>query len=222
MDYLNLIEDSVDRWNQWRLEHPQMMPDLSGANLSQNYLFEANLSGTNLSGANLSRACLIGADLSRANLTGADLHGAYMDKANLLYANLKQARLTGASLRESNLSYADLFETEVSEADLEMANLSGTCLVVNISATQQISSAPADAANQEFAIRESIIRESAIKQAMIEKINRLSPARKHHAFQAGLLYLTKPTPSQCSIPKFSPSFSDRFSQPSEPRNELKS
>ncbi len=76
MNYVQLIEDSVESWNGWRLDHPDLRPNLSGANLSRDYLFEANLSDADLMGADLSHACLIGANLSRSNLSGANLCGA--------------------------------------------------------------------------------------------------------------------------------------------------
>lgn len=117
MDYLRLIKCSVTQWNQWRLKHPNRLPDLSGADLSQTFLFEANLSGINLSGANLSRACLIGADLSRANLSRANLSRAY----------LSEATLSGA-----NLSCADLSEVQVTDVDFEGANLAGTYLALDV------------------------------------------------------------------------------------------
>ena len=179
MNYQALIEYSVDQWNQWRIEYPNSRPDLSGVDLSQDYLFEANLSGTNLSGANLSRACLIGANLSRANLSGANLRGAYLSRANLLYANLRQAQLTGASLRETNLSNADLFEAEVADADLALANLTGTCLAVSIGSLKPIIASSAEDT------AEAIGR---LKKAPIS-----DPQPEFHS---GLLYLPTPQPDR--------------------------
>ncbi len=189
MNYQALIEYSVDQWNQWRIEHPHLRPDLSGANLSQDYLFEANLSGTNLAGANLSRACLIGANLSRANLSGANLCGAYLSRANLLYANLRQAQLVGASLRETNLSNADLFEAEIVDADLALANLSGTCLAIS-------------ARSLELIFQPSP-KETAEKSARLE----IASTSDHYTmFQSGIFYLPKPQPDRWLKPP-------RFIQP---------
>jgi len=71
MDYgesrnLELLEQGVGKWNQWRKEHPEINTDLRGA-----ILIGANLGGANLSGANLSEADLRVADFSGANLSGA-------------------------------------------------------------------------------------------------------------------------------------------------------
>jgi hypothetical protein len=60
----------VSAWNQWRSEHPEIIPDLRVANL-------------------------VGADLSDANMRGADL-----SEANLGMANLSDADLHGANLRD--------------------------------------------------------------------------------------------------------------------------
>ncbi len=113
MNYQHLIECGVTQWNQWRSQHPNQQPNLSGLNLQRSYLFEVNLMGSNLSGVDLRRACLIGANLSQANLSGANLRGAYLSDANL---------------REANLSNADLTGAQMTNADLLRANLLGTCL----------------------------------------------------------------------------------------------
>jgi hypothetical protein len=44
--YLDILKQGVERWNQWREEHPVIEPDLSGADLR----------GSNLNHANLNRA----------------------------------------------------------------------------------------------------------------------------------------------------------------------
>src|SRR3954464_8450092 len=75
-EHVALLKQGVDVWNAWRLENPDVSPDLSEANLFGANLFGANLSGTNLSKANLSGANLSGARLTGANLSGANLSGA--------------------------------------------------------------------------------------------------------------------------------------------------
>ncbi len=52
-EHLDLLKKGVEVWNQWREEHPEIEPDLSGANLEG-----ARLSGAHLERARLSRACL--------------------------------------------------------------------------------------------------------------------------------------------------------------------
>jgi uncharacterized protein YjbI with pentapeptide repeats len=93
-EHVALLKKGVDAWNAWRVENPDIPPDLSKANLH-----EANLHEANLHEANLSRANLSGADLLGANLSGADLLGANLSGANFFRADLSGANLSGAELR---------------------------------------------------------------------------------------------------------------------------
>lgn len=65
-DHVKKLNEGVAAWNVWRNENPDIVPDLSGANLS----------GARLSGIDLSYADLRGIDLSYADLSNADLRGA--------------------------------------------------------------------------------------------------------------------------------------------------
>src|SRR5579862_8078341 len=83
---LDLLKQNVHTWNQWRQEHPDIRPDLSGSDLAWACLSNADLSGVDLSGvdltwADLYRANLVKADLSKANLSGADLSGTHLCRA---------------------------------------------------------------------------------------------------------------------------------------------
>jgi uncharacterized protein YjbI with pentapeptide repeats len=88
-DHLDKLREGVNAWNHWRQDHPQIIPDLSGAELT-------------------------GADLQRANLTGANLRD-----ASLLRANLKEASFDGADLRGANLAEASLSGTSFDDAITE-------------------------------------------------------------------------------------------------------
>ena len=92
------ILKSAEAWNKWREDNPDIVPDLSGADLSR----------ADLHGANLSRA-----DLREANLHEADLHGANLRKADLREANLRGANLHGANLRGANLREANLRKADL-------------------------------------------------------------------------------------------------------------
>lgn len=161
LDPLEMLNQGVAAWNQWREKNPDVIPDLSeisfykddligadfkrtnlrrslmdGALLSGVNFCEADLSGASLSGshlnaANFSMAILSNADLSQADLRLADLSLASLDKADLSEADLTGAHLVMADLREANLTGADL-----SYADLAGANLLETDLSsVNLSGT---------------------------------------------------------------------------------------
>ena len=56
-----LLEEGISTWNTWREEHPDIHPDLSGADLREADFRDgnftgANLQGTDLRGANCSHA----------------------------------------------------------------------------------------------------------------------------------------------------------------------
>jgi uncharacterized protein YjbI with pentapeptide repeats len=95
---------------------------LAGADLSDAYLYYADLRGANLDGANLNKANLRRANLRRANLFEADLRGANLSEANLIGANLFYADLSDANLRFADLSGANLRGANLSSANLISAN----------------------------------------------------------------------------------------------------
>ncbi|NER82345.1 MAG: pentapeptide repeat-containing protein [Leptolyngbya sp. SIO1D8] len=131
--HLEILNQGVEAWNQWREENPKLKPDLSRANLHNANLSYANLSEVNLRGANLNLANLRYAKLSKANLSntnpfeanlsGADLKGANLSGTNLSYANLSETNLRGANLRSASLIYTDLRNADLFEADLFEADL---------------------------------------------------------------------------------------------------
>jgi hypothetical protein len=123
-EHVALLKQGVDAWNKWRAENPNVVPDLSGANLNGG----ANLSKANLNGAYLSQAHLYGTNLIDANLIAANLIDAKFIDANLSGADLRGARLNGANLLKANLSGANLIEANLSRALLPRANLSGANL----------------------------------------------------------------------------------------------
>ncbi len=149
-EHIKLLKQRIELWNQWRIEHPQIVPDLSGAelskaNLNRANLNQANLNQTNLSGASLSYASLRDADLRGANLSGAsfsgtDLSNTQIDGKTAIHAkwrlvwtivnqgargkNLRAIDLRGANLRNTDLRGADLSRADLSEAELTKADLS--------------------------------------------------------------------------------------------------
>ena len=49
--HLEVLTRGINDWNEWRREHPEMTPNLSGAVLNR-----ANLSGANLTEADLTQS----------------------------------------------------------------------------------------------------------------------------------------------------------------------
>ncbi len=119
-EHLNILKQGVNAWNQWRQENPNVIPDLSRANL-----YGARLSDINFFLANLSEADLRGADLFGARLYAANLERAKLWGAHLVGANLSIARLGGAELRSAKLESANLCGADLSGADLRKADLTG-------------------------------------------------------------------------------------------------
>ncbi|QBD77597.1 hypothetical protein EPA93_17000 [Ktedonosporobacter rubrisoli] len=105
--HVDLLRHGQEEWNIWRLQNPEIRPNLSYANLQQMDLSKYNLAKTNLSHTNLSGTVLImanlrDADLHNANLTRADFRGSHLKKANLSNALLHCANFDTLS-RENNL-----------------------------------------------------------------------------------------------------------------------
>lgn len=130
---MGILLSGVEKWNEWIIENIEMVPDLSGGDLSEENLSKRYFRGANLGWADLSRANLFRADLSEANLLGANLSGATLFESILNAANLNKAVLTevegiGADLRKATLFEADLRNSNFSGANFEGANLSGALL----------------------------------------------------------------------------------------------
>lgn len=107
--------------------------ELTGANLSDQWLIHADLKDARLERANLARAVLIVADLRHANLEYADLRDAWLDHADLnnaalTYAKLGGAVFTGAFLGDAGLRGADLKDAKLNFAGLNGAHLQGSKL----------------------------------------------------------------------------------------------
>jgi hypothetical protein len=117
-EHLVLIRKRKDNWNDWRFRNPDIVPDLSNANLSN-----ADLYGRNLSNVNLFKADLFDADLANANLFKATLSWANLRNSNLRYANLNFSSLENADLYNSNLYRATLNSSKLSKANLIGADL---------------------------------------------------------------------------------------------------
>lgn len=102
--------------------------DLSGVDLSKEYMAGANLTGADLANAALIKTNLAGANLTSATLTDAKLEKANLIETNLTEAKLRQGILTVAALIKATLVEADMREAILMKADLTKANLTDTDL----------------------------------------------------------------------------------------------
>ena len=121
--HLDCILQNHYEWNRWRNKHPDVKPDLRGANLSRAHLDKVNLSGVRLEGA-----VLRGADLKGANLNEADLSGADLSNAHLQSARLEYSQLNNTKLYDTDFSRADLTNANLKNAKFRITNFSGARL----------------------------------------------------------------------------------------------
>jgi hypothetical protein len=122
-EQLRILRRGAASWIAWRLASPDILVDLSGADLGMTDLSGLDLDGADLSGANLRNANLI-----RASLSDADLREANLIRANLALADLCNADLTRANLNSAELSLADLTKANLNLVNFRSANLGGTLL----------------------------------------------------------------------------------------------
>lgn len=132
--HLGILEQGVYDWNQWREEHPDVIPDLSEA-----YLREANLVGFDLRDASLHKAMLLGADLSnadlrRANLSGADVRFAETNGARLAGVRFEKTKgVTAGMMRQAQrpMRLQRRLSTALKPALIAAAAIVGVILIVN-------------------------------------------------------------------------------------------
>jgi uncharacterized protein YjbI with pentapeptide repeats len=117
-EHFSLLKQGIKRWNLWRMEYPEVRPDLNNISLV----------GVDLHLAQLNLASLRGADFSYANLSGANLRGADLTNADLSYTNLSEADLTNADLNNVQLTNTVLKRAIVIGTNFSSANLNGTDL----------------------------------------------------------------------------------------------
>jgi hypothetical protein len=112
---LLFLNDSVEAWNRWRVEHQDIVPDLSHANLFRK----------NLTGANLNDSLLNDADLSEAKFVTAKLTNAKLRGARICSGDFMRAELVGADLTGANLAYCRFVRTKVAKASFSSCYIYG-------------------------------------------------------------------------------------------------
>ena len=127
VEHLDLLNQGIWIWNQWRTNYPNIQPDLSKADLRGTDLSKADLQnvdfrGADLPGSDCSYCNLQGANLSYASMYGANFYGADLSYANLQGADLFMVNL-GANLYGANLSWSDLSEANFSQSAMGMTLL---------------------------------------------------------------------------------------------------
>jgi hypothetical protein len=135
--HLEILGQGEPAWNEWRREHPEVVPDLTRGELQRR-----KLGGFDFSGADLSGAALMGAELRSARFVGATLDGVKINDARAPYVDFTDARLAGAYLwgsdfreaifRHANLRAANLICAQLVGTDFRNADLTG-CRVYGVS-----------------------------------------------------------------------------------------
>jgi hypothetical protein len=136
-EHLAVLEQGVEKWNEWRNENLEIKPDLERAvlnwmnldnyvltdsNLKQVQLRDASLRGTALQEAVLYNADLLRADFTFAKLNKADLRYTASNFVNFAQANLTEADLRGSDLTNVNFTWANLHETGFADVQLGGSN----------------------------------------------------------------------------------------------------
>jgi len=129
--HLDILKDGLGAWGQWRVENPQVVPDLSGAELFGVNLTYANFDGVIIRNALLNFADLSDATFRRADLRNSDLLNARLLSTDLAHASLDQTVLDGANFDSANLTHvsfrgAHLIRTNFVGANLSHADFTGS------------------------------------------------------------------------------------------------
>jgi uncharacterized protein YjbI with pentapeptide repeats len=140
-EHLAKLNEGINSWNQWRMEHPDIKPDLSesdlkgmdlsGFDLTNTNFYRAVIAGTNFTEADLSHSSMEEVCGSEANFTGAILRDTYFYAANIREANFTDADMTEANfgnaiLNGSNFTNAKLNETSIMNSELQDAQFINT------------------------------------------------------------------------------------------------
>ena len=122
-EHFRILSKGVQTWNHWRHEHPEITPNLRGAFLSAKTMESINLDNADLTGARMTECFLFRSTLIKANLTGALLQHADLSEADLSEARLVGSNLEEANFLKTNLTAADLTGSILTNAHMVRTNL---------------------------------------------------------------------------------------------------
>jgi hypothetical protein len=129
-EHLKILMEGDLSWFWWRYSNPNVIPNLSEANL-----YRAELEGLDLGGLiefkgkngfGIPKYTAHYSHLSFANLSEANLVDANLKLANLYFANLRGADLSGANLEGASLRGANLYGAKLDGAKFSRCKLDGT------------------------------------------------------------------------------------------------
>lgn len=154
-EHLDILRQGVSVWNKWRMENPNISPDLCHIELNSSDFCAVNLMGTDFDYACLGGARLEGVNLSGASFRGANLGNSERYRANVIEiendvraslsrtvlegANFMDAYLRGVDFTDAHLRYAQFLCADLAYAYLKNADLNGTYLeYVNLDKTRLV------------------------------------------------------------------------------------
>jgi len=87
-EHLAKLKKGVGAWNEWRKANPEIVPDLSMADLSEHIVYEVDLTGVDPNRADLPEENFTSLDLRGADLSGTELTGVILSGADLTEATI--------------------------------------------------------------------------------------------------------------------------------------
>lgn len=102
-EHLDILKQRMKTWNQWRKEHPDIHPNLVGADLSDADLRKADLSETNFTKADLN-----GVHFCDTRFHNDTIPGGFLTRTDLCEANpqnLGQDQIVSFACFSYNLMY---------------------------------------------------------------------------------------------------------------------
>jgi uncharacterized protein YjbI with pentapeptide repeats len=133
-----IIRQGVEAWNAWRVQSPDVHPDLRGIdfNTSTNNLHSfqaANFKETTFDGCEVWSADLDGSDLRGSSFRDADVYFCDLTNVDLRGAEMQDARIRLCDLQGANLADATMGRTELRGIDL--SKVSGLADVKHVAPT---------------------------------------------------------------------------------------
>jgi uncharacterized protein YjbI with pentapeptide repeats len=134
-EHIDLLKSGVANWNAWREHFPQVVPDLSdadlpelsaqGANLSNCVMDRVRLDGSNLISSTFESTRVTYSSVSYVSLSNASLRNANFSHSNISRTNLRRADCSGTNLESTDLKYSSLVGTNLSGTTLSESNVYG-------------------------------------------------------------------------------------------------
>ncbi len=136
IDHTEILMQGGIAWNKWREDNPEIIPQLSGVDISEMDGFPTLLGGLNLSNAYIESTILYGLSMDGSNFEGAILensncYGTTFGGSNFKNAKLELVNFTLADLEGSDFDKAYLGNTIFGNCNLSLAKNLNTCIHVN-------------------------------------------------------------------------------------------